>query len=1065
MRNLVFLFLVIIIALGHHANAQQIELRGRVISATDQTPLAGVTVKIANGAAGTTNAKGEFKLVVTAQKNKLSISLIGYQTLMVTIDLAQKNDEVFLLQPTIINLNEVTITTGYEIVPKERVTGSFTVIDNKTYNQQIGTGVLERLRFITNGVAPVADRITILGDNAMLIRGMSTLTQNIQRPLVIVDNFEYQGDYNNINPNDIESVSFLKDAAAGSIWGAKAANGVIVLTTKKGKYGQPLKINFTSNLSTAAPPDLYYDKPIAAADLIAVEQFLFAQKYRFTDTARSTHPPFSQVYELLFKQKAGQITSAAVADELRKLSTKDVRADFANYFYQQEINQQYALSLSGGSPVMAWNLSLGVDRNKSNLAATYNRNTLRFGNQIQLNKALALNLDIAFTNGYNGSGKPAYGSISPTNGALPVYSSFADVNGNALPLYTNYRQGYIDNLGAGKLLDWRYYPLEDYKYATTVNRINELNATIGLNYTILPALKAAVNYRIARQWSGLSTLNAEQSYLTRNLINTFTQVNTITGLVNYKVPRGDIYDHTDEVMTAQNLRAQLNYDKHWGLGELHVLAGTEWSERLLSSNTQRLYGYDAEMLGFTPVDVINTYPSYMSGSLTNIPYLDSRGELNNRFTSYYANAAYTFDKRYTLSASARRDASNLFGVATNDRWEPFWSVGASWNVLQEKWFKSAAIQELKLRASYGKQGNVDPKKVAVTTIAYGNNSIYTQTPWSQVANYPNPDLKWEQVGMLNLGIDFNAWKGKLSGSIEYYTKKMSDLYALVAIDRTTGISSGTVTRNIGQAKGHGWDIELKTSHQIGQLNWNADLILNTYTDRITKLNQNNFTGREVMATGFSIVEGYSLSSLFAFKWAGLDPQTGDPMGYLNGQVSKDYSAILTTTKLADATYIGSQFPKLFGSLGSSWRYKGFELTARLSYKFAYFFKRNSIDYGALVTQLGGHADYAKRWQKSGDELYTNVPSFVYPVIAVRDEFYRNSAVLFEKGDHIRLQYLNLSYTLNQSAYKWLPIKAVRLGIAANKLGIIWKANKAGLDPEANTIPRSQNITAALNINF
>lgn len=1046
-------------------HAQQHLIKGKVKSALDQSPLPNVTIKSATGATTVSNMQGEFTLALKETKNTITLSLMGYQTLSKTIGLSLANEVIILLEPSTNTLNEVTISTGYEKLPKERATGSFTLIDNKKYNEQIGTGVLERLRYITNGVAAVPDRITNFGENAMLIRGMSTFTLGVQRPLIIVDHFEYQGDLNNINPNDIENISFLKDAAAGSIWGAKAANGVIVITTKKGKFGQALKISFTANISTAAPPDLGYDRPIASSDLIEVERYLFAQKYRFTDTARSTNPPFSQAYELLFKHKNGKLSTAALETALAELAKKDVRDDFSKYFYQAELNQQYALSMSGGSPTMSWSLGLGMDRNSSNLAASYRRHTIRFNNQIQLHKQLALNLDAAFTNSEAGSGKPAYGSIVLSVGALPMYSSFADEQGNALPIYNNYRQDYIDNIGGGKLLDWRYYPLEDYKHSQTLNKINDLNASVGLNYTILPELKADVKYRITRQWSDIATLNTEQSYFTRGQINHYTQVNATTGNVTYKSPRGSIYDTGNEVMTAQNLRAQLNLNKNFNIGQWSVLAGTEWSEKQALSQNQRLYGYDPETLSFTPVDLVNTYPTYMSGSLGLIPDVTGRGATNNRFISYYGNTSFTIQQRYTISASARRDASNLFGVATNDRFNPFWSMGASWNVDREKWFKVDWLPYLKLRGSYGLQGNIDPKKVAVTTISYGNNSVFTQTPAGQVVNYPNPDLRWEKVAMINVGADFRALQGKLAGSVEYYQKRMSDLYALVAVDRTTGISSGAVTRNIGKSVGHGWDIELKTQQKIGFLNWNADVIFNTYTDKVTKLDDKSFTGREVMGAGFVIVEGYAASSIFAFKWAGLDSKTGDPMGYLNGVLSKDYASIVNQTLLKDAEFIGTQFPKIFGSLGSNWSYKGFELSARLTYKFDYFFKRNSIQYSSLVSQLAGHADYAKRWQKPGDEAFTSVPSFVYPSNSSRDEFYRNASILYEKGGHIRLQYVNLSYSLTKTTSKWLPVQGLRLGIAANNLGIIWKANKAGLDPEAGLFPRSENVSFNLNVNF
>lgn len=1058
--------LLISLWLAMPAMAQQLFLEGKVISATDQQPLAHVNIRITGTDIGTiTDVKGWFNLPIKSKINQLQLSLTGYKTLIVQVNWELNKSPSFSLSPSVETLQEVTVSTGYQTLPKERATGSFVQIDNKTYNQQIGTNVLDRLRTITNGVAPVSDRIGVFGDNAMLIRGMSTLTVAIQKPLVILDNFEYQGDLNNINPNDIESVNFLKDAAAGSIWGAKAANGVIVITTKKGKYGQAIKVDLVSSITLAAPPNLFYDQAISGADLIEVEKLLFSKQYRFTDTARSNRPPFSPAYELMFQHKAGRLTGAELDARLALLAGHDVRNDFNQYFYRQMANQQHALSLSGGSSQMAWSLGMGADRNISNLDARYNRYTIRWANQLKLSEKLHFNLDAAYAYTNSTSGAPGYGNINLGTGTLPIYSSFADVAGKATPLYAYYRQGYIDDIGAGKLLDWRYYPLNDYKESVTRDQTHDLSATLGLDYQLIPQLKLALKYRIQRQSYGLNTLHSLQSYTARNLINSFTQVNSGTGVVTYPLPKGDILDFSDEDLTAQNLRAQLNFTENWKDHQVNLLVGTEWSEKVANSNTDRRYGYDSDILLFNAVDLVNPYPSYMTGGQLYIPNLANMGSTNNRFVSWFANGAYTYKQRYTLSASARRDASNLFGVATNDRWKPLWSVGVAWNVLKEEWIKSPWLQQLKLRGSYGKQGNIDPRKVAVTTISYQANSNFTRSFYSQIANYPNPDLRWEEVTMLNLGLDFALFNQRLSGSVEYYTKHMDDLYASMPIDLTTGITAGSVLRNVGRAKGRGWDIQLRGYTNFGQLRWSKDLIFNTYTDKVTHLSQEVSLGRQAMASGFNILQGYSPSALFAYRWSGLDGQTGDPIGYFNGQQTKDYNAIVNQTTLQDAVFIGTQMPKYFGSLGTSFAYKDLELALRFTYKFAYFFRRNSIDYNALVTKLQGHADYAQRWQQPGDELHTNVPAMVYPLNSAREDFYRNAEILFEKGDHIRLQYVNLSYSLRPAAYPWLPFRAMKLSFAANQLPIIWRANKAGLDPEAATLQRPANFSFALNINF
>ncbi len=435
------------------AHAQQLSLK--VVDAQNGQPIAGANIGIGQGQTNSiSNNLGNAVLKLSKGSYSLWVQAMGYQKQQLELQLNTDTLIRIALKAQSMQLDSVRISTGYQNMAKERATGSFTVIDQKRYNEQIGTNMLERLRYITNGVAPVADRIGNLGDNAMLIRGMSTLSPSIQRPLVVVDGFEYQGDMDNINPNDVEQVTFLKDAAAGAIWGAKAANGVIVITTKKGKPNQQLQLNFTANVSLGNPPNLYYDKQIAPTDLIAVEQFLFANKYRFADTARSTRPPFSPAYELMFAHQKGQLSNSQLASSLSQLGQHDVRDDFHRYFYQNEVNQQYALNLSGGNQQLSWYVGAGSDRNLSNLGATYVRHTLRLANRFRINSKLSLSLEAAYTTSEAISGKSAYGTVNPTNGRLPIYTSLADANGNALPLYAYYRQGYpstvLRNIKKGK---------------------------------------------------------------------------------------------------------------------------------------------------------------------------------------------------------------------------------------------------------------------------------------------------------------------------------------------------------------------------------------------------------------------------------------------------------------------------------------------------------------------------------------------------------------------------------------------------------------------------------------
>ncbi|MBB2145805.1 SusC/RagA family TonB-linked outer membrane protein [Pedobacter sp. LMG 31464] len=1043
----------------------RIQISGSVVEGESGSNLAGVSVRLQSSAVSVmTDSKGRFMILVPLEGDTLVFSMTGYERLKLFSGRMASSMLVAKLEKSKVLLDQVEIiNTGFQRLPKERATGSFTLVDRGQYDQQIGINALSRLATISNGVVGVASRVGFFAKDALLVRGMSTYTSGLSKPLVVVDNFEYMGDINNINPNDIESVSILKDAAAGSIWGAKAANGVIVITTKKGKLGQRLKVTASSTVNIGQEPDLFFLREIGSSDLIDLELFLFDKKYRFTDTARSTHPPFSAAYELLFANRSGKLSTQDLQVKLAEMRGRDVRNDFQRYFYQRSLDQQYATSLSGGAERYAWSFSAGLDQNQGNLHERYTRNTIRFSNQFVFSKKLSVLLELSYAGSKSTNGRPSYGSIRPANATLPMYTSFADEQGNALPLYIQYRQGFIDQLGGGKLLDWKYYPLNDYTFINNTSSTSDMNVNVGLDYKLLNWLAVGLKYRYQRQLRRIQTLSDQQSFTVRNQVNNFTQISS-AGVVTNKLPKGAIFDWSDNALNAQNFRAQLNAGKNWTDHRLDVIAGVEVSQNLQEIMQDRTYGYNPQTLGFVNVDLTSQYPLLATGGNAMISSSKDFNRFNYRFLSFFSNAAYTYLGRYTLSASARRDASNLFGQLTNDRWKPLWSVGGAWIVSKEPFFNFSPLSELKLRGSYGVQGNVDPNKVALTTLAYSGQNPFTQLPIARIGNYANPELKWEQVGILNLGVDFSVFKGRINGSIEYYHKRLKDMYAAVPVDLTTGIGS-SVIRNIGTGTGHGMDIQLSGNYLLGKVVMRHDVVVNTYSDRIVRLYAPPALASQAMSNGLAMFEGYSPSAIFAYRWAGLDPLTGDPRGYLDGAVSSDYTAVVNKTTFADIRYMGTLLPKVFGSVGTGISWKGISLSARLSYKLGYYFRRESISYVPLIAQLSGNGDYAQRWQHPGDEVFTNVPSFVYPATAARDELYRNSEILVERADHIRLQLLSLSYAFDKTGIKKLPFERLQVFSTLSNVGIIWRANHLGLDPDYASLPSQRQFAFGIKLDF
>jgi TonB-linked SusC/RagA family outer membrane protein len=1063
MKSKILVLFFLFAALSLVAQQTETKITGQVISEGDENPLPGATISIkGQSGAFTTDKDGLFSIAIKGTSAVITVTHIGYQKR--TLQAVVGTPITIVMQKAEGEMDEVVVSTGFEQLPKERATGSFTQIRTKQLNEQVGTDVIRRLGTITNGVVTHSQRNpgTSWG-MGFDIRGISSMTTQILRPLVVLDNFEYHGEINNINPNDIESVTFLKDAAAGSIWGAKAANGVIVITTKKAKANQKQNLDFTSNITIGAKPDLFYLKQISTTDKIDVEEFLYDKRYYDFYFDLPMYGPAPEVAHIRRSMEKGQISEQEGRSQIDALRNLDVRNEYENYFYRNYVNQQYALSLKGSSGTSSWLIAGGYDRNLTEVSGRYNRKNARFDLHIRPLRKLGLNISTYYTESMQLSGKPYYGTINTISGAISPYTRFADENGNPLPLYNKYNKGYIDTLGNGLLLDWLYYPLEDYKHVKDQTRIQDLNMVFGLNYRFTKSLQLDLKYRYEQQMSVSNLYQDVESFYARDLINRFSQINYTNRTVKNIIPVGGILDRTSAGLLAQNFRGQLSYHPSWKKHSLASILGTEISEKETDSHQFTSYGYNENVLTQVPVDFTSIYPNLVTGGYEYIPRTFSFGKTNNRFVSFFGNASYTYDQRYTLSISARRDASNIFGLKTNDKWKPLWSVGGAWQISKEDFYKLDWLPMLRLRMTYGLQGNLDPSKTAVITLQTNGINLYTGTPYGQVKTYPNPELTWEQTAMWNIGVDFNLLK-RISGSIEYYRKNITDLYGERQVDPTAGIGRAIVA-NMGSMKGSGLDIHLNSINIDRRLVWTTDLIFNTNKNEIIRYRETPLLANAIAGAGVLGIPGYPAFGYFAFPWAGLDPNTGAPRGYVKGAVSTDYAKILNESSVSDLKYIGTLSPKCFGSLGNKFRYRNISLSFRFVYKFGHWFRKESINYDPLVRQGRGHSDFAKRWQQPGDEQFTNVPSFRYPVDTRSESFYNLSEVLAERADHIRFQYLNLGYNVEAGKGRLKTFRSFELYAVLNDIGIVWRANKAGIDPDYTGLVRPRNFSFGAKIGF
>jgi TonB-linked SusC/RagA family outer membrane protein len=1025
-------------------------LKGKVMSEDDNRPLNGATLKVTGDpAAHFTAQDGTFNIACNSESMTITITHIGFRQFVKVIHLSSDKELIILLKRAETSLKEVTISTGYEELPAERATGSFSKVDGALLNRKASTDILSRLEDAVPGLIFNRGKGTGTAVN-ISIRGRGTLFANTQ-PLIVIDNFPYDGDPNNINPNDVESISVLKDAAAASIWGARAGNGVIVITTKKGRFNQPVRVSFNSNITIGEKPDAFYQSRISPAEYIDLEKSLFDKGfYNFQENAFNKMA-LSPVVELLFAKRHGTISGQEADDKIAAFKNYDVRNDFNKYFYRRSVAQQHAVSLSGGTASQKYILSAGFDKNMDALEGNqYQRVTLNAGHTYTFfNNKLELNTGIYYAGGRTQVNNEGTASVfmSPLSGLYP-YARLADDNGNPLTVNKGFNARFIKSAATAGLLNWEYQPLAEIGLADNIQRLTDYRLDAGLKYRIIPGFDVQVLYRYGRTINDNHNRHPLASFYTRNLINTFTQASG--AVLSEAIPIGDIMDLSNGNSVSQNLRGQISYTHNWGeKHQLSGIAGAEYRDLSTIDSQSRLYGYDAEHATSQPVNYLVNYSFYYNPIFRGlIPNPDARHELTDRFRSTYANAAYTYDNRYTLSGSIRFDESNLFGVKTNQRGVPLYSIGTGWNVDREKFYHFEWLPYLKMRATYGYNGNVDKSSTAYVTGTIAGNSQLNNDPYVQITNPANPNLRWERIRIENFGLDFATKNARLAGSIDFFFKQGKDLIGYIPLASSTGFFN--FRGNFASTSGKGADLVLNGVIIDGALKWQSSLLYSHVSEKVTEYGSTDVASNYLIngdGGGTIPFVGRPLFAVYSYRWAGLEHATGNPQGFLNGQVSEDYAAIINGSKPEDLVYNGPGRPTSFGAWRNTFSYGGFTVSASINYRLGYYFRRSSVNYYTTLNGYGGHGDFDKRWQKPGDESHTNVPSMPVVNDDNRNSFYMYSSALVEKGDNIRLQDINFAYEFKRSAHPRLPFARLQFYLFANNLLTIWKATKTNLDPD------------------
>lgn len=1054
-----------------------IKISGTVKGINNQ-PLSGASIRVkGDKVSAIADDKGYFELMA-APGSTLIISYVGYSEREFRI----ANSSPVQIELTNINIEEevVTVSTGYQRISKERFVGSYVQLDSAAFHGRPGAGIIERLDGTVTGV--------LFNKKANLfpiqIRGISTLGINgtSTEPLIVLDNFPLPPNTNlisKVNANDIESIVVLKDAAAASVWGTRAGNGVIIVTTKKGKYNQRTSVEVSSNFRVDENPDLYFVQRISPSEFIDIEQMLLEKNF-YNSALNNTRnrPVVSPVVEILDRKRRGLLTEQEATAQIAVLKQNDLRDELNRHIYRKPTASQHYFNISGGAASFAYQLSGGFNTSRNafqhidhDRAYTLNSNfTFRPLKAIELVTGINYSQDIVRSFNYN------LPEMSP-------YLQLMDAGGNALAIPYMYRKGYIDTAGAGQLLDWGYRPVDELKNLDYRGENKVLRLNFGANFNLASWLKAGIYYQYTSTTTSTRDHQNLQMWRTRDLINRFQNPHETNPNLRNPVPVGGILGLQEYAENLYNLRGVLNFNKNWRDHELSAMISSEFSNSKGSGKSLTLYGYNDEYSTYQPmIDHTNFWPRFYAaspGQTELIPGLPGYGESAiTRIVSVLGNLSYTYKNRYYLFATARRDGSNIFGVSTNNRWKPLWSAGAGWEISKEAFYKIDWLSYLKVRASYGYTGNVN-NTISGKLLLYLEPfpASFTNYTYNSISAAPSPNLRWEEVRTINTGIDFRMLNNRLSGSLELYQRRSRDVIVAERLAPSVGISQYYL--NSASLRIRGFDLQLNSVNlRSGDFSWNSGLGLSYAKTTVmeyklvTRWRAQDYITYDLNASPGSILYGIS-----SYRWAGLDPTNGEPQGYLNKAISKNYNAI-GSDSLGNQVFHGSSIPLVSAFLNNSFSWKGFSASVNIVGKFNYYFREPALNlqYAANYNTNNYLATYRDRWQQQGDEAFTTVPSMTYPATSnagPKNTFYRYASIHVKRADNIRLNFVNLNYTWTNKGQKKVPLQSLQVFVYISNLNImLWRATDSIYDPEYNggssttiSSPPAKSYTAGITLGF
>lgn len=989
-------------------NVQQ-TIKGRVIDEKG-VPLVGVSVSVEGQRVGAlTDANGNFAIDGVALGARIVVSYLGYQSK--TMESKSNMDTIILLpREDVLEEAVVRVNTGYQSLSRERMTGSFSHVSGEQLESKLATGLKNALE----GQAP---GVVIDKSGNIEIRGISTFTAE-KTPLVVVDGYPIEGGIDDINPMNIESITVLKDAVAASIYGSRAGNGVIVITTKMGKSGKP-RINYSGFSNIVSKPELKYLNRASSSDYIDAEIDLFNQNPNGPSTMGTGN--MSRVTYLLMQVREKKISEAEAMAEIDALRKVDGMKQIEDAFFRNKFVQQHNLGIVGGTEEYNYNIAVNYQDTRENMIANDSKKIIfDLKNEWRpfsfLTAGASANFSVNNSNAswmlINTSTGPSYlgnyfGSLTAyTNTSLlRPYTNLWNEDGSQADIWgiSQYKVNTYKNTPGMK--SWDYHPMQDIYDNEYVREVFSARINGFLRAQIIDGLTAEVGGNWVRGSALTKGIQGGDAFLIRQAYNDATSKKNNA---NHYFPDGAVINEYRDINESWTIRTQLNYTKDFqGLQHrLNVLAGNEVRKITFDNNQLATrMGYNPTAGSFVPVNIKDyTGGIYNSDMLFNTFFQGiTNGEFkyrDNRFVSWYANASYEYDNRFILSGSTRLDLTNFFGTDKKYRYKPLWSLGGTYKLSNESFWSSDWVNKLHIRGSYGVNGNISLDNGPFLILSVGNYEQSTGGVSYGVKSPPNNQLRWEKIRIANAGIDFGLFNNKVEGSIDYYNKYSSDLLTADAIDPTLGYTS--LIKNIGEMSNEGFELGFRIKAlDRDQLKWTVSPNIAYNFNKVRNYNvtrqyaSNYTTPQGILATG------YPAAGIWGYRFAGLNDKGQSQIYNANNEV-----ILIANATPKDVYYQGTFRPKWDLALTNRVKYQDWNLSFMFIAKLGHKYRKD-----AFAGSNFQNRHVAERWKKPGDEAHT-----IYPVLQSwnMDLFdFPYIDALVGNASYAKLRDVTLSYDLSK----------------------------------------------------